>query len=188
MCWRLQIVIGLAFWCTTTTIAFADKRAALVIGNSGYQNVVQLTNPVHDAVAIADMLKATGFEVVESRRDLTAVEMRRVIRDFSASAQTADVAVVYFAGHGLEVDGENYLIPIDAKLEHDIDVEDEAVSLGRVLQMIQPAKRLRVVILDACRDNPFLQTMKRTLATRAVSRGLARVDPPTSDTLIAFAA
>jgi hypothetical protein len=188
MCWRLQIVIGLALWCTTATIAWADKRVALVIGNSGYQNAVQLANPAHDAAAIADMFKAMDFEVVELRRDLAAVDMRRVIRDFSGNAQTADVAVVYFAGHGLEVDGENYLIPIDAKLEHDIDVEDEAVSLGRVVQMIEPAKRLRVVILDACRDNPFLKSMKRTLATRAIGRGLARVDPSTSDTLIAFAA
>jgi hypothetical protein len=186
--WRRQIVIGLALWCITTTNALADRRIALVIGNSAYQNAVQLPNPVHDAAAIADMLKTTGFEVVELRRDVTAVDLRRAIRDFSGIAQTADVAVVYFAGHGLEVDGENYLIPTDAKLEHDIDVEDEALSLGRVVQMIEPAKRLRVVILDACRDNPFLKTMKRTLATRAIGRGLARVDPPTSDTLIAFAA
>jgi len=188
MRWRLQLLIALALWWAAAGTALADRRAALVIGNSDYQTVARLPNPVNDAQAIADMFRTSGFDVVELRRDLGATEMRRVVRDFSATAQTADVAVVYFAGHGMEINGDNYLIPTDARLERDIDVEDEAVSLERVLQMIEPARRLRLVIVDACRDNPFLKTMKRTIATRAVGRGLARVDPPTSDTLIAFAA
>src|SRR6476620_6329358 len=99
-----------------------------------------------------------------------------------------DVAVVFYAGHGLEVDGTNYLIPTDAKLASDIDVEDEAISLDRVLRVLEPARSLRLVILDACRDNPFVKTMKRTLASRSFGRGLAGVEPAMSNTLIAFAA
>jgi len=170
------------------TAAFAEKRVALVIGNASYANAQKLTNPPNDATAVSIMLETAGFTVVETRIDLGNSEMRRVIRDFSDQTRDADIAVVYYAGHGIEVDGTNFLIPIDAKLDRDIDVDDEAIALDRVLKMIEPARRLRVVILDACRDNPFTRTMKRTILTRAVSRGLAKVDPTTPDTLIAFAA
>jgi hypothetical protein len=111
-----------------------------------------------------------------------------VIRDFSEMTRDADMAVVFFAGHGIEVDGANFLIPTDAKLERDIDIEDEAIALDRVVRMLEPARKLRLVIVDACRDNPFARTMKRTMVSRSVGRGLAKVEPPTSDTLIAFAA
>jgi len=168
--------------------ALAEKRVALVIGNSAYSNVTSLPNPASDAEAMGILFKSAGFDVVEQRQNLVSAEMRRAIRDFSDKAQNADIAVIYFAGHGIEVDGVNYLIPIDSRLERDVDVEDEAVSLDRVLKMIEPAKRLRLVILDACRDNPFGKAMKRTIATRAIGRGLGPVEPPTSDTLIAFAA
>src|SRR5262245_58247121 len=115
-------------------------------------------------------------------------EMRRTIGDFADAARNADIAVVYYAGHGMEVNGINYLIPVDAKLERDFDVEDEAISLDRVLRVLEPAKRLRLVILDACRDNPFVRSMKRTVTTRAVGRGLAPVEPWSTDTLVAYAA
>ena len=114
--------------------------------------------------------------------------MRRALRDFADRARDADIAVVYYAGHGMEVDGNNYLIPVDAKLERDTDVYDEALSLDRVLVAIEPAKQLRLVILDACRDNPFAKTMKRTLASRAIGRGLAKVEPASPNTLIAYSA
>jgi len=166
----------------------AEKRVALVIGNSSYKNVSRLVNPVNDAAAIAKLFKEAGFDLVDSRNDLGVAELRRAIRDFSDTARDADVAVVYFAGHGIEVDGSNYLIPVDAVLERDIDVDDETLSLDRVTRVLDPVKRLRLVILDACRDTPFTRTMRRTLATRSIGRGLARVEPTTSDTLIAFAA
>ncbi|SFV17297.1 Uncharacterized protein, contains caspase domain [Bradyrhizobium arachidis] len=105
----------------------------------------------------------------------------------AASVQVVDVAVVYYAGHGIEIDGINYLIPVDAVLDRDRDVYDEALSLERVLVAVEPAKKLRLVILDACRDNPFTRSMKRTLASRAVGRGLAKVEPTSPNTLIAFA-
>jgi uncharacterized caspase-like protein len=187
---RLVRCVALAAFLTLTvaTNAHADKRVALVLGVSNYQNVPRLTNPDSDAAAISDIFKQVGFDVVELRRDLGVSEMRRAVREFAATAANADMAVVYYAGHGIEVDGVNYLIPADAKLLSDFDVEDEAVPLDRILQAINPARRLRLVILDACRDNPFYKTMKRSTGTRSVGRGLAKVEPTTADTLIAFAA
>src|SRR3954453_3378490 len=168
--------------------AFAEKRVALVLGNSAYQNVAPLPNPVNDAATIAATLKGAGFDVVDSRHDLPAAETRRVLRDFADRTRDADIAVVYYAGHGIEVDGSNYLIPVDAKLERDTDVYDEALSLDRVLLAIEPAKRLRLVILDACRDNPFAKSMKRTVASRAIGQGLAKVEPTSPNMLIAYSA
>ena len=171
-----------------TDDAKAEKRVALVIGNSNYSNVRTLANPANDAAAVAVLLRSAGFDVVDARNDLNAVEMRRAVRDFSDKAHGADVALVFYAGHGIEVDGNNYLLPIDAALERDSDVEDETISLDRLLKILEPAKRLRLVIIDACRDNPFVRTMRRTSATRSIGRGLARIEPPSSDTLVAFAA
>jgi uncharacterized caspase-like protein len=168
--------------------AFAEKRVALVIGNSAYQNVVQLANPINDAAVIAATLKNAGFDVVDSRHDLPAAETRRALRDFADRARDADIAVVYYAGHGIEVDGANYLIPVDAKLERDTDVYDEALSLDRILIAIEPAKKLRLVILDACRDNPFAKTMKRTVSSRSIGQGLAKVEPTSPNVLIAYSA
>jgi Caspase domain len=168
--------------------ASAEKRVALVIGNSGYQNVAHLANPANDAQLLADTLKTANFDPIISLRDLKTSEMRRALRAFADQVRDADVALVFYAGHGIEVDGINYLIPIDAMLERDIDVYDETFPLDRVLVTIEPAKRLRLVILDACRDNPFARTMKRTIAARAVGRGLAKVEPTSPNTLIAFAA
>jgi hypothetical protein len=168
--------------------AFAQKRVALVIGNSAYQNVVPLANPINDAAVIAATLKNAGFDVVDSRHDLPAAETRHALRDFADRASDADIAVVYYAGHGIEVDGANYLIPVDAKLGRDTDVYDEALSLDRILIAIEPAKKLRLVILDACRDNPFTKTMKRTVASRAIGQGLAKVEPTSPNVLIAYSA
>ena len=120
--------------------------------------------------------------------DLQAAEMRRALRDFADQARDSDIAVVYYAGHGIEMDGTNYLIPTDARLERDTDIYDEAFSLDRVLLAIEPARQLRLVIVDACRNNPFADTMKRTVSSRTVSRGLARIEPTTTNTLVAFAA
>jgi len=168
--------------------ACADRRVALVVGNGAYQNVARLTNPPNDAAAIAEALRAAGFEAVELRRDLKASEMRRALRDFADTARSADVAIFYFAGHGVEIDGINYLIPVDAVLERDVDAADEAIALDRALGAIEPARKLRLVILDACRDNPFARVMKRSVASRGVERGLAKVEPTTLNTLVAYAA
>jgi uncharacterized caspase-like protein len=168
--------------------AFAGKRVALVIANSAYQHAPPLTNPVNDGSVMTRTLKEAGFDVVDSRHDLTALDTRRVLREFADATRDADIAVVYYAGHGIEVEGSNYLIPVDAKLERDTDVFDEALSLDRVLVAVEPAKQLRLVILDACRDNPFGKTMKRTVASRGIGRGLAQVEPTSPNTLIAYSA
>jgi hypothetical protein len=183
----LLICAGLCALLASLADARADKRVALVIGNSAYRNVPKLPNPTNDATAVALLFKSAGFDV-QTLQDLGVTELRRAIRDFSDAARDADMAVVFYAGHGIEVAGTNYLIPVDARFERDLDVEDESVSLDRVLTVMEPAKRLRLVILDACRDNPFSKSMKRTLASRSIGRGLARVEPVTTDTLIAFAA
>ncbi|WP_426439286.1 caspase family protein [Bradyrhizobium genosp. P] len=168
--------------------AFAERRIALAIGNSFYERVPRLSNPVNDATAMSAMFKRAGFDLVEFKLDLKGQEMRRVLRNFSDEARDADIAIVYFAGHGIEIQGANYLIPIDAVLDRDIDADDEAIPLDRLLTIIEPARQLRLVILDACRDNPFSTTMKHTVASRAVERGLAKVEPVSPNTLIAFAA
>ncbi|NVN88416.1 MAG: caspase family protein [Rhodopseudomonas sp.] len=170
----------------TAAVADSGNRVALVFGNSAYSQVPRLPNPATDAAAIAAMLKKAGFDVM-AKQDASASEMRKMLRDFSDKMRNADVAVVFYAGHGIEVDGTNYVLPVDAKLERDIDVEDEAVSLDRIVRILEPAKRLRLVILDACRDNPFANTMKRSLS-RGVERGLAKVEPTSPNTLIAYAA
>ncbi len=183
-----QFVLAAALLLLVCQPAFAEERVALVLGNSAYQNVARLPNPVNDGAVIAATLKNAGFDVVEERHDLTAAETRRALRDFADRARDADIAVVYYAGHGIEVDGTNYLIPVDAKLERDTDVYDEAFSLDRVLLAIEPAKQLRLVILDACRDNPFAKNMKRTVASRAIGQGLAKVEPTSPNMLIAYSA
>ncbi len=150
--------------------------------------VPRLPNPVRDAETMTDLFRKAGFDVVESKRDLGIADLRRAVREFSDTARDADIAVVYYAGHGIEVDGVNYLVPADARLASDFDIEDETISLDRVLKALDVAKRLKLVILDACRDNPFARTMKRTVASRAIGRGLAKIEPTMSDTLVAYAA
>ncbi|MBR1128039.1 caspase family protein [Bradyrhizobium iriomotense] len=181
----LFLLTALCFGCGS---AHAEKRVALVIGNSAYKSVPKLTNPVNDASLVGGMFRKAGFDTVDVKLDLSVVDMRKALREFGSKAREADVAVIYYAGHGIELDGNNYLIPTDAALETDTDVFDEAFPLDRVLFAIEPAKQLRLVILDACRDNPFAKTMKRTVAARAIGRGLAKVEPTSPNTMIAFAA
>jgi uncharacterized caspase-like protein len=180
--WAIILVLGL--WAGA---AHAEKRIALVIGNSAYRHVTPLTNPKNDAHDVAVKLKALKFEVIESL-DADYRHLRSALQQFGRAAVGADIAMVYYAGHGIEVNKQNYLIPIDAKLKSDVDVEFETVDLDLLMRAVTPAKKLRVVVLDACRDNPFLQTMTRSLAaTRSIGRGLAKVEP-IGDTLVAYAA
>ena len=161
-------------------------RVALVIGNSNYEAVGQLPNPANDALAVADAFLRLGFNVTLGI-DLDYSETRRALQDFELEVATADVAVVFFAGHGIEIDGVNYIIPTDAQLKRDTHVLDEAVPLDRIITAVEQANALRLIILDACRDNPFFAEMEMTDADRAVSRGLARIEPGGA-TIIAYAA
>ena len=183
---KILLAALLLFACTP---AFAGKRVALVLGNSAYQNVPRLTNPVNDGRRLmADTFKKAGFDVVVSQQDLGALETRRVLRDFADSAADADIAVIYYAGHGIEVDGTNYLIPVDAQARARPTWTTRRSRSIACCGRSSPPRRLRLVILDACRDNPFAKTMKRTVgATRSIGRGLAgRAGNP--NTLIAYAA
>jgi uncharacterized caspase-like protein len=186
--WVAAAISGLVLAALPVDHALAQRRVALVIGNSAYQNVAPLSNTINDAGAIAALFRKAGFDIVDARQDLGVVDFKRAIREFMITARGAETAVMYYAGHGIEASGTNYLIPVDAKLATDYDAEDEAVSLDRIILALEPAKRLRLVILDACRDNPFLRKMQRTLAVRSVASGLGKVEPMSTDTLIAYAA
>jgi tetratricopeptide (TPR) repeat protein len=166
-----------------------DRRIALVIGNSAYDSVPALANPERDARLVGDVLQRTGFQSVTLLTNLKKDALIGALRSFAEQAETADWAVIYYAGHGMEVAGTNYLIPVDARVAADRDISFEAVPIEQVLNAADRAKKLRLVILDACRDNPFKVKMKRTLtvASRSVASGLAAVEPE-AGTLVVFAA
>jgi uncharacterized caspase-like protein len=166
--------------------ASAQTKVALVIGNGAYQNVPALANPPHDATDIAKAFQGLGYSV-RLVTDASYDDMRRAVRDFTAKAADAEIAVVFFAGHGMEVGGENWLIPVDAELTTDLATEQEAVSLRTVMLMVSAASKLGLVVLDACRNNPFLAKMKRTVTARAVTRGLSPVEPA-NNVLVAYSA
>lgn len=169
--------------------AAAMTRMALVIGNSAYVAANALPNPRNDATALAKLFKDAKFDVVETKLDLSREQFLVALREFADRSLEADVAVIYYAGHGMEMGGVNYLVPVDARLTTDTAVADETVSLDRVLLAVDTAKRLRLIILDACRNNPLVRGMRRSRSTRAMGEaGLARVEVHTSDTYVAFAA
>jgi uncharacterized caspase-like protein len=182
------ILCALLLATLSTRAAMAERRVALVIGNAKYEHADALANTVNDANAIAALLTKAGFDVVDERRDVGVVEFKRAVREFLNSAANADIAVVYYSGHGIEVGGTNYLIPVDAKLASDFDIDDEAIPLERIMLATQSAKKLSLIILDACRDNPFLHAALHATATRSISNRLVGVQPTSSDTLIAYAA
>ncbi len=152
------------------------KRMALVVGNAQYEYVSNIPNSANDARDIAAALGRINFDVTELY-DLDYRQMRLALRDFSNKAAEADVVLVYFAGHGIEIDNTNYLIPTNAELESDKDVEFEAIRLDSVLNAVSTANGLKLVLVDACRNNPFLSDMQRTTATRAIGQGLGSIDP-----------
>jgi uncharacterized caspase-like protein len=185
----VAFILGLLASLVWADRAFADKRVALVIGNSAYKNAPALPNPERDAKAMAAMFEKGGFAVVTTSYDAGNLQFKRAIRQFEDAAAGADIAVIYYAGHGIEINGTNYLVPVDAKLASDRDADDEAITLDRLVEAADGAKRLRLVILDACRDNPFVRTMKRQRTqTRGVTAGLGKVEPAGVNTLIAYAA
>jgi tetratricopeptide (TPR) repeat protein len=165
-------------------------RVALVIGMSKYQSVPPLDNPDNDAKGVAESLKEIGFSSVTLLLDANRSQLTKALRDLQELADKADWAVVFYAGHGIEINGQNYLIPVDAQLATDRDADDEAVPLARIMDRIHKARKLQVVILDACRNNPFQVAMRRSDGTRGIDhpRGLARVEPDTPNELVVYAA
>jgi uncharacterized caspase-like protein len=153
------------------------RKVALIVGNGAYKNVRQLDNPPRDARLIADTFRGLGFATVTLAPDLTRDNFFAALRRFGAEAEKSDWAVVYYAGHGMEIGGVNYLIPTDARLATDHDAESQAVALEQVIAAVAGARKLKLVLLDACRDNPFEKTMKRTIALKLVNKGLSNIEP-----------
>jgi uncharacterized caspase-like protein len=181
----LLVIFFFAVFSILNGPAHAERRVALVIGNSAYSAVAKLPTPTNDAKSVAELFRRAGFDSVELKQDLTKLEFLRALREFADTARGADVAVVFYAGHGIHVRDINYMIPVDARSR--IDAEVEAVSLDRIVEAIVPAKRLRLVILDACRPNAFAPPMRRD-ATRSLPLGLGKAEPTMGETLIAYAA
>ena len=173
----------------TPTVVLADGRVALVVGNSTYAHIGRLPNPDNDARDISTALRRLGFEVT-TELDADRVELTEALRAFTRRSAGADVSLVFYAGHGIEMDGVNYLVPVDAQLERDVDVRFETVTVDDLLVSTSGAS-LRLVILDACRNNPLARSMQRTAATRTVSGGSfadLNEDLLGDETLVAYAA
>jgi len=167
--------------------AQALRRVALVIGNAKYEHAGVLANTLNDAHAIAALLRSAGFDSVDERIDMGVVAIKRAVRDFTAVASNADIAVIYYSGHGIEAGGVNYLIPVDAKLADSLDVEDETLPLDRLVLATSGVKSLSLIILDACRENPFVRNLEGPV-TRAVASHTLTEQATAANTLIAYAA
>jgi hypothetical protein len=186
---RRLLLLAIVLWQSFFLVARAEaaERVALIFGNSDYQNAPRLANPANDASDVAAAFERLGFSVKLIKNGTFDV-MRRGLLDFAQQAQGADIAVLFFAGHGLEIRDENWLIPVDAELRMDVSASQEAVGLRSVMPIVSKARKLGLVILDACRDNPFGRQMQMSRPGRALApRGLVPIEPPSS-VLVAFAA
>jgi len=188
---RMRLVLAFAcavmLTCLGAVPGHADKRVALVIGNSAYRNAPPLPNPRNDAEDVAAALKRTGFETIVGL-DLDKAKMEDAAINFARAARTADVAVFYYAGHAIQYAGVNYLAPIDAKLTDEADLR-RMIRVDEIVADLQQAKTLRILVLDSCRENPLADQLKRTIGasrTASIGRGLARIDSP-QGMIIAYA-
>jgi uncharacterized caspase-like protein len=163
----------------------ANGRLALVIGNGRYANAIELPNPLNDARAVAKTLREIGFQVIEGT-DLDRAGMERAIRDFLHKAPTARVSLLFYAGHAMQVNGRNYLVPVDAKLSTPGDVEFETIELDKILSGLDDEARANIIILDACRDNPLAKSLAAKSRSMAGPGGLAAFSTVGTGTLIAY--
>lgn len=174
-----RIILSAALLLAAAYPALADKRLALVIGNGNYKHAGTLANPRNDASDVQAALKVFGFKVILGL-DLDRKEMDAKIREFARALSDADTAVLFYAGHGLQVAGQNYLIPIDAKLESERDLEFEAVRVEMIMRQLELEREAKtsIVFLDACRNNPLSRNLARSMGTRgaSVGQGLAQID------------
>ncbi len=184
----LTLLASLMCMALSVTAAKADRRVAFVVGNGAYKNVAQLPNPPIDAKAMASTLRNVGFEVIEGS-NLTRDQMTEKLLDFGRKAQGTDVAVFYYAGHGIAVGGTNYLLPVDADIKSEMDVKlGAAINIDLTLDQTMGDAKVKLVFLDACRDNPFAAKIKSNAATRSVNVGSGLAEMKSGEgTLIAFA-
>src|SRR6201993_3912402 len=176
---RALAALAAAALAISAAPSFAENRVALAIGNGAYEHAPRLPNPANDATDVAAALKRSGFETILAT-DLNKAGMDEVTIRFARAARAADVALFYYSGHALQFAGVNYLAPIDARLLDEADLR-RMVRLDEIMQDLQQAKNLRILVMDACRDNPLAEELKRSLGTtRALplQRGLAKIDSP----------
>ena len=177
------------FCCLVATQAIAERRVALVIGNSQYAHTPALPNPRRDAQDMADTLRRVGFEVTLGY-DLDQTRFAHIIDDFARRLDGADVGLFFYAGHGLQINEKNYLVSTEAKLESTFLVPSETIELDAIIRLMESKTGTNLIFLDACRNNPLTDNLKRNLAainrTVSVGRGLARIEPTGRDTLVAF--
>ena len=166
--------------------ADAAKRVAFVVGNSDYAHATKLKNPANDAEDISKVLRRLDFQVVTGL-DLTGNELRGAIREFSRALDGADVALLFYAGHALQVGGTNYILPIDSNIENKSDLDFETISLNFVMRQMEREAKTILVFLDACRDNPFTRSLARSANRSSEETGLARPASSVEGTYIAFA-
>jgi hypothetical protein len=184
----LIAAMTVAAFLVSADAALADKRVAFVVGNGAYKNVAPLPNPAIDAKSMAKLLRNVGFDVVEGA-NLTRDKMTERLLEFGKKAEGADVALFFYAGHGIAINGTNYLLPVDADLKSEMDVKlGSAINIDVTLDQTMSDAKVKLVFLDACRDNPFAAKIKSNSATRSVSvqSGLAEMKSG-EGTLIAFA-
>ncbi|MBH5387227.1 caspase family protein [Bradyrhizobium diversitatis] len=184
----LTLLTSLVCMALSIGAAKADRRVAFVVGNGSYKNVAQLPNPPIDAKAMAATLRNVGFEVIEGS-NLSRDQMTEKLLDFGRKAQGSDIALFYYAGHGIAVSGTNYLLPVDADIKSEMDVKlGAAINIDLTLEQTMGDAKVKLVFLDACRDNPFAAKIKSNAATRSVNvqSGLAEMKSG-EGTLIAFA-
>lgn len=186
-----RMIAVLAILTVWTAPAFA-KRVALVIGNGAYEHTVTLPNPANDAQTMATKLRSLGFEVVAGQ-DQTYSDMRRSVLDFAKKAYGAEIALLFYAGHGMQVGGQNLLVPIDAKIEDETSLDFETISVDFILRQMSKDVKVQMVFLDACRDNPLARTLARRMGpsrSGSVGAGLAELKPQETGgegSVIAFA-
>ena len=184
---RILALFAALIWLALPALAQAEKRVALVIGNGSYKHAAALSNPANDATDMANKLTSLGFDVVRGI-NLDFDGMRGTLRDYIRKLDGADLALFYYAGHGLQVNGQNYLAPVDARLNTENDLDFEAIPIRVILSAMERNTKTNLVFLDACRDNPLAKNLARSMGTRALSvgQGLAKIGSGVGS-LIAFA-
>lgn len=185
------LCIVFSFLCLITPVSASSKRVALVVGNSNYLHSTTLTNPKNDAEDLSKALDAADFKVIMAL-DKDLLELSTTLDYFYKEVQGAETALIFYAGHGMQFQGVNYLIPIDAKLRSPTRFKQETIALQDIIQAVERRAKITLVFLDACRDNPIADDLKRKFLGKSrsavVSRGFAPMQLRNSDTLIVFAA
>lgn len=184
----LRVAVLTLLLIFSASAAYANQRVALVIGNGAYSQASGLKNPANDAKGVAASLERLGFEVVLGV-DQTLSDMRTRLYQFARVAKGAELALFYYAGHGVQVHGQNYLLPTDAKLAEEIDLDFATIEMDLILKALDRAAKTKIIIMDACRDNPFAEDLARSMGasrSSAIGRGLAEIKA-SGGSLIAFA-